>query len=156
MSSRYCSLLSPLVAHLFNLRHWPRTCDKPGEKYLWLKSKGPRCVSAHLYSYPNEETLEYGIDNHVLRTFLIMDLLYIWYHTVGPISLNRCRDEPRKGWVVYKPPKGLWPKSERVKIFKEAGYDNYSIMPNDYMVRGYADPSIHDYYFPNPSDETYD
>ncbi len=109
-------------------------------------------------SYPNEETLEfYGIDNRQMYESLLDKgfAVYDGTYSVGPISLEsiaHVMDFEQAGWSTNLR-KVLAQDANGLKIFKEAGYMNYSIMPNDYMVRGVRiDPSVHDSYFPNPED----
>ncbi|HQB06152.1 MAG TPA: CDP-glycerol glycerophosphotransferase family protein [Sphaerochaeta sp.] len=109
-------------------------------------------------SYPNEETLEfYGIDNRQMYESLLEKgfAIYDGTYSVGPISLESMShvfDFEKAGWSTNLR-KILAQDANGLKIFKEAGYTNHSIMPNDYMVRGVQiDPAVHDSYFPNPED----
>lgn len=109
-------------------------------------------------SYPNEETLEfYGIDNHHMYDELLAKgfTIYDGTYSVAPISVEsmaHVMDFKRTGWSTNLR-KVLAQDANGLKIFKDAGYTNHSIMTSDYMVRGMSlDPAVHDSYFPDPND----
>lgn len=107
-------------------------------------------------SYANQEMLDfYGYDNQEQLAFLQDHgfAIYDGIYTVGPRSLlsiaHLLHVDPLARFanrrdVIGKDANGL-------KALKQIGYDVFSIMTDDYMIRG-TTPDLYDGYYPNPTD----